>query len=269
MVPVLACRFGKACVWAALIRFAARDFRGLTAGRSASTSAARSRTPCWHLATGLFTAKVPTTPADQSEGVMAAVARALERAGAAPGDVASFAHGMTVGTNALLEERGARTALIATEGFTDVIELARQTRPELYRLCEARPAPLVPPELRFGVRERNAPRGVVTPLDEAALGRRSTGSPAGRRVGRHQPASLLCAAGHERRVAEAVAERLPGVHVSASHELLTVFREYERTSTTVIDAYLSPLLGGYLHRLAAAQPAPACPSRRSCSRAAG
>ena len=200
--------------------------------------------------TGLFTAKVPTTPADQSQGVMAAVSRALERAGVAPRDVSSFGHGMTVATNALLEERGARTALIATQGFTDVLELARQTRPHLYRLCAARPAPLVPPELRFAALERNSPREVISPLDEAALGRTLD-----RIAGQEVESVAVCLLHswarpeHERRVAQAVAERLPGVHVSASHDLLAVFREYERTSTTVIDAYLSPLLGGYLHRL--------------------
>jgi N-methylhydantoinase A len=201
-------------------------------------------------ATGLFTAKVPTTPADQSQGVMAAVSGALARAGVAPGEVSTFGHGMTVATNALLEERGARTALIATQGFTDVLELARQTRPHLYRLCVARPSPLVPPELRFAALERNSPRELISPLDEAALGRTLD------RIADQEVESVaVCLLhswarpDHERRVAQAVAERLPAVHVSASHDLLAVFREYERTSTTVIDAYLSPLLGGYLDRL--------------------
>jgi len=200
--------------------------------------------------TGLFTAKVPTTPDDQSQGVMAAVSRALSRAGVAAGDVSSFGHGMTVATNALLEERGARTALIATQGFTDVLELARQTRPHLYRLCAARPSPLVPPELRFAALERNSPREVISPLDEAAL-RRTLDRIAGQEVESVAVCLLHSWArpDHERRVAQAVAERLPDVHVSASHDLLAVFREYERTSTTVIDAYLSPLLGGYLDRL--------------------
>src|SRR5579875_3249374 len=95
----------------------------------------------------LVTAKAPTTPADQSEGVIAAVQAALTRAGARSDEIDTFAHGMTVATNALLEGRSARTALIATEGFTDLIELGRQSRAELYRLCAARPAPLVAPEL--------------------------------------------------------------------------------------------------------------------------
>ena len=112
----------------------------------------------------LVTAKAPTTPQDQSEGVLAAITVALERAGVEAADVASFSHGMTVATNALLEGNGARTALIVTEGFTDIVALGRQNRPELYRLCVARPAPLVPDELRFGAPERMTPEGPLKPL---------------------------------------------------------------------------------------------------------
>src|ERR687894_3115067 len=97
----------------------------------------------------LVTEKSPTTPSDQSEGVMNAVSEALDAAGAAAGDVERFVHGMTVGTNALLEGRVARTALLATEGFTDLEELGRQARPELYRLCAGHPPPLA--ELRVAV----------------------------------------------------------------------------------------------------------------------
>src|SRR5436305_249961 len=95
----------------------------------------------------LVTAKAPSTPEDQSEGVLAAVRAALEKAGRPADQVREFSHGMTVATNALLEGNGARTALIATEGFTDLVALGRQDRPELYRLCAARPPPLVEPEL--------------------------------------------------------------------------------------------------------------------------
>ena len=113
----------------------------------------------------LWTAKVPSTPADQSEGVMAAVAAA----GLRRDEVGTFAHGMTVGTNALLERRGARTALVTTEGFRDVLEIGRQVRPSLYDLTEDRPAPLVPRELRFTLPERIGPDGVVRPLEDGAL----------------------------------------------------------------------------------------------------
>ncbi len=117
----------------------------------------------------LFVAKAPTTPADQSEGVMRAVDEALQRAGAGPGDVERFVHGMTVATNALLEGRVARTALLVTEGFTDIEELGRQARAELYRLCASRPPPLVPVDLRVPVPERTGPEGVLTALDEEEL----------------------------------------------------------------------------------------------------
>src|SRR5437660_7504266 len=112
----------------------------------------------------LVTAKAPSTPQDQSEGVIAAVQTALERAGRCADEIEEFSHGMTVATNALLEGHSARTALIATAGFADLIELGRQARPELYRLCADRPAPLVPKELRFAARERMTPDGPLTPL---------------------------------------------------------------------------------------------------------
>src|ERR1700719_3292414 len=106
---------------------------------------------------GLQTAKVPSTPGDQPVAVRDAVRLVLERAGAEPQQVELFAHGMTVATNALLEGRTARTALIATEGFTDVIELGRQARAHLYDLCAEAPQPLVPAALRFGAPERMTP----------------------------------------------------------------------------------------------------------------
>jgi N-methylhydantoinase A len=195
----------------------------------------------------LVTGKSPTTPCDQSEGVMEAVTEALESAGAAAGDVRRFVHGMTVGTNALLEGRVARTALLATEGFTDLEELGRQARPELYRLCAGHPPPLVPAELRVAVPERTSPDGVLRELDELAL------RPALRDIDVEAIAVCLLWGflhpGHEHRVAELADEELPGVHVSTSHETAGVFREYERCATTVVDAALSPLLRGYLERL--------------------
>jgi N-methylhydantoinase A len=202
------------------------------------------------LATGgrLVTAKSPTTPGDQSEGVMAAVGEALRRAGASAGDVELFAHGMTVATNALLEGRGARTVLVATEGFTDVVELGRQARADLYRLCAAHPAPLVAPALRVPAPERMGPVGVLRALeDPAALAEA---------VAAHEPEAvavvLLHAYAHpehEQAIARALAERLPDVHVSLSHEVVGTFREYERAATTEVDAALSPLLASYLRRL--------------------
>jgi N-methylhydantoinase A/oxoprolinase/acetone carboxylase beta subunit len=201
----------------------------------------------------LHTAKAPTTPEDQSRGVIAAVEAALERAGAGAGSVDAFAHGMTVGTNALLEERGARTALVATAGFTDLLDVARQDRPSLYHLCEPKPAPLVGDELRFGVAERTTAEGVIEPLSAEETERLAGGLEA---AGPESVAVCLLFSyldpGHERALAEVLRERLEGTHVSVSHEVLPQFREYERCSTTVIDAYLSPLLSRYLERLAEA-----------------
>jgi N-methylhydantoinase A len=198
----------------------------------------------------LHTAKVPTTPDDQASGVMTAVDAALGRADAQPDKVESFAHGMTVGTNALLEERGASTALVATRGFGDLLRIGRQNRPQLYRLCAPKPVPLVASEHQFEVAERVGPDGVIENLDDAELDALAA------RIGDSGVAAVaICLLfsylepAHERRVAERLREALPEVHVSASHEVLAQFREYERCSTTVIDAYLSPLLGRYLNRL--------------------
>src|SRR5581483_8122545 len=119
----------------------------------------------------LHTAKSPSTPDDVSRGVLAAVDAVLQRVGAEPAEVESFAHGMTVGTNALLTEAGACTALVATEGFTDVLEVARQNRPDLYRLCAPKPAALVSRELRVGARGRIGPRGEIEPLPEGEVDR--------------------------------------------------------------------------------------------------
>src|SRR5215211_3916980 len=198
----------------------------------------------------IHTAKSPSTPDDPSRGVLAAVEAALRRADAEASDVEVFAHGMTVGTNALLTESGARTALIATDGFTDVLEVARQNRPELYRLCAPKRTPLVPPELRFAANERTGPDGEIEPL---AAGEADRLVAAVKESGAESVAICLLFSyldpAHEHTLAESLRSELPDVHVSASCEVLPQFREYERASTTVIDAYLSPLLGRYIARL--------------------
>ena len=199
----------------------------------------------------VVTAKAPTTPRDQSEGVMAAVAAALERAGRSAADVEVFAHGMTVATNALLEGDAARTVLVATEGFTDVVELGRQARRDLYRLCVAHPAPLVPPERRVAAPERMTPDGVLRALTAAAA--RAVAD----EVAGHDPEAVAVVLlhswrdpAHELALGEALAQRLgDGVHVSLSHDVVGTFREYERAATTEVDAALSPLLARYLRRL--------------------
>jgi N-methylhydantoinase A len=199
----------------------------------------------------LYTAKVPSTPSAQSEGVLAAVRLVLEAAGAAPTEVSRFAHGMTVATNALLEGNTARTALIATAGFEDVIELGRQARPHLYRLCDAPPEPLVPAELRFGAGERIAPEGVLRALEPDSA-RELAGE-----VARARPQAVaVCLLhsyadpSHERLLGEELRRALPPeAALSLSCELVGTFREYERTATTALDASLSPLLSSYLGAL--------------------
>src|SRR3954464_11168327 len=119
----------------------------------------------------LHTAKVPSTPENQSRGVIADVESVLRRADAAAADVEGFTHGMTVGTNALLEERGARTALVATRGFADVIDIRRQSRPSLYHPCRGRPRALVDPEDRFEAAERTGAYQVIVELTDEEVDR--------------------------------------------------------------------------------------------------
>jgi N-methylhydantoinase A len=201
----------------------------------------------------LHTAKVPSTPEDQSRGVIAAIDEVLARAGAEPADVEAFTHGMTVGTNALLEERGARTALIATRGFADLLDIGRQARPSLYHPCRGRPRSLVDAGDRFEATERTGASGVIEELTDDEIERLI-----GELRGSEAESVAVCLLfafrdpDHERRIASALREALPDAHISASHEVLPAFREFERFSTTVIDAYLSPLLGRYLTSLTSA-----------------
>jgi N-methylhydantoinase A len=184
----------------------------------------------------LRTAKIPTARR-QEESVLAAAAAV----GAA--QVERFAHGTTVATNALLERKGARTAFVATEGFEHLLHLRRQNRAELYRLCADHPAPLVPLERCFGVRERIGPDGVIAPLELDSL------------PDFDAEAVAVCLLfsfrdlDRERAVAAELRRRLPGARVVASHEVSPEFREYERASTTAIDAYLGPVVAGYLGAL--------------------
>lgn len=200
----------------------------------------------------IFSGKQPTTVHDQSLGVMSAALEALDAASVEPSQVDSFVHGMTVTTNALLEGRFAKTAMLATRGFTDVEELGRQNRPSLYRLCEGRPAPIVAEQLRFPIVERCGPEGVIVPLDESSV-RKALASC--RAAGIESIAVCLLFSfahpEHELRIGELASAILPGVHVSLSHAVVGTFREYERFSTTLVDAALSPLLSGYLERLTA------------------
>jgi N-methylhydantoinase A len=187
------------------------------------------------------TAKVPTLR-HQERSVMAA-ARAV---GALDPPVERFTHGTTIATNALLERRGARTALVATEGFEHLLHLRRQTRAHLYRPCAEHPEPLVPLERCTGVRGRISRDGELEPLDLSTLPDLDADAIA---------VCLLFAfrdESHERAVAAELRRRHPHAHVVASHEVAPELREYERASTTVVDAYLGPTLARYLAALAAA-----------------
>ncbi len=185
------------------------------------------------------TAKVPTATRQQESVVAAAAA-----VGAV--DVDRFTHGTTIATNALLERRGARTALVTNEGFEHVLHLRRQTRAHLYRPCVEHPAPLVPLERCHGVRGRIAVEGELEPLDLDTLPDVDAEAIA---------VSLLFSfrdPSHERAVAAELRRRYPAAHVVASHEVAPEFREYERASTTAVDAYLGPVLSLYLGSLASA-----------------
>ncbi|MEF8779191.1 MAG: hydantoinase/oxoprolinase family protein [Haloferacaceae archaeon] len=196
----------------------------------------------------LVTAKVPTTD-DQSEGVLDGIRKACRRADVEPGAVDEFAHATTVSVNALLERDGARTALVTTAGFRDVLEIGRQDRPALYDLGAEKPAPLVPRRRRFEVDERTTPDGVQRAVDPDAV-RELAGE-----IRATEPESVVVSLLHayaepenERIVAGTLRESLD-VPVSASHEVLAEFREYERTATAAVDAYVRPVIDRYVGRL--------------------
>ena len=202
----------------------------------------------------LTSTKVATTPRAPEEGVMEGVGAALGRSGMGPDSVALVIHGTTLATNALIERKGARTALVTTEGFRDSVEMAYEHRFEQYDLYMERPEPLAPREWRLGVPERLAADGsILLPLDEEAV---------------RAHARTLAGAGmeavavgflhsyvddrHERRAGEILRDMLPGATVCLSSEVSPEIREYDRFSTTLANAYVRPLMAGYLGRLEAA-----------------
>ena len=207
----------------------------------------------------VIVAKTPTTPEDQS----VAVYEAIKKAGIDLGDVTFFSHGTTVGVNAVIENRGAKVAVITTKGFRDVLELRRGQRvidnpDDMYNLQMDLPQdyvggydPLVRRPLRFEVPERLDYQGnVLTPLDEEAV-RRVAGALRGQGV----EAVVICYLfsfmnpAHEQRTAEIMREMLPGVHLSVSSEILPIIREYERLSTATVNAYVMPIMRSYLGKL--------------------
>ncbi|MBI4242247.1 MAG: hydantoinase/oxoprolinase family protein [Candidatus Rokubacteria bacterium] len=202
-----------------------------------------------HEESGVLTVgKVPSVPADPSEGILNGIIGILAEAGVSPGEVSYLAHGTTISTNTLLQRKGARTGLVTTGGFRDLLEIARQRRPSLYDLHAPKPAHLIPRSLRTEVTERVMADGRVRiPLNLAEV-ERALETLAAEKV----EALAICFLysylhpDHERRVLERARQLLPRAFCSASHEVLPEFREYERLSTTVTNAYLGPAMAGYI-----------------------
>ena len=205
-------------------------------------------------ATGVAHAhKVPTTPADPSEGLITGIREACERLGVGPEAVRAILHGTTIATNAVLQRRLPDGALITTAGFTDVLEIGRHVRRQVYANRAEPRALLVPRSRRFGVVERvRADGSVETALDEASVREaakrvRASGATAVAIAFLHAYANPA----HELRAAEIVQQVLPDAFVSCSHQVSPEIREFERTSTTVLNALLMPVVKTYLSKLRA------------------
>jgi len=195
--------------------------------------------------------KVLTTSAAPEAGVLDAIDTILAEAGVDPADLAIVIHGTTLATNAIIERKGANTALIVTEGFRDSIEMAYENRFEQYDIFMDKPPPLVPRDLRLGVPERIGARGqVIAPLDEAAV---TALAPLLRKAGIGSVAigflHSYANPAHERRAGELLAAAMPGLAITLSSEVCPEMREYERWSTACANAYVQPLMDGYLARL--------------------
>jgi N-methylhydantoinase A len=195
--------------------------------------------------------KVPSTPRSPDQGVLNGIKKVSSLFSVGPSGIDFLIHGTTVATNALIERKGIETALIVTQGFRDVLHIARQVRPKLYNFFERRPDPFIPKVLRFEVPERILYTGDVRkPLDEEAV-RFIAEQIAERKIGVVAVCLLHSYANpsHEQRVREILLERVPGLKVSLSSEVLPEFKEYERMSTTVINAYVMPIVEKYLHQI--------------------
>lgn len=201
----------------------------------------------------IWTHKLPSTPPDFERAVLEATAHLLRAVDSTGEAVSLIAHGTTVATNAVLEHRGARTALITTAGFRDVLELRRIRAPQLYDLFFQKPPALIERALRLEVGERIAADGeVVRPLDEAEL-ERIAGTLERERVEAVAVCLLHAYASpeHERQIGAFLRARLPGLHISLSHQVLPERREYERSATTAVNAYVQPVMRRYLGALGA------------------
>ena len=199
-----------------------------------------------------FTGKILTTPHAPEDGVLAALRSVTAEAGVEPGEVGVIIHGTTLATNALIERKGARTALLTTEGFRDVVEIRHENRFEQYDVNIDLPPPLVPRRLRLPVRERIDAQGeVLVPLDESSVAR-AIETLAAQQVEAVAVGLLhsFTNPDHERRLGDAIARRLPQVAVTLSCDVSPEMREYERFSTACANAYLQPLIGRYLVKLA-------------------
>ena len=198
-----------------------------------------------------FSAKVLTTPRAPEEGVLNGIEQILERAGLSASAITQIIHGTTLATNAIIERKGARTALITTEGFRDSIEMAFENRFEQYDILMDKPDPLVPRTLRLGVPERIDARGnVVKPLDEAAL--QALVPELVRQRVESVAIGFLHAYSwpqHEERAAALLRKHLPDLWVTLSSDVSPEIREFERFSTAVANAYVQPVIAGYLGRL--------------------
>jgi N-methylhydantoinase A len=198
-----------------------------------------------------YTKKVSSTVDDYARAIVDGLAALLAEIGAEPSQIVELLHGTTVASNAILEHKGARTGLITTKGFRDVLEIRNLRMPRLYDMSWTKPPPLVERRLRTEVDERiNAQGGIDRPLDEASVERAVSFL-----VGEGVEAIAICLLhsylnpAHELRVKEIAAALTPGMILSVSAEVLPVINEYERTSTTVINAYVRPIVERYLTRL--------------------
>ncbi len=194
-------------------------------------------------------AKVPTTPENRAVGTVRGLQRALELQGRDGGAVGYVGHGMTTATNAVIQRRGGRTAFITNEGFRDLLLIGRQDRPSLYDIRQTRPLPLAAREDCHTVRGRLDPAGrEVTPLDEEGL-RAIAGKLSGIEAVAVCFLNAYANPAHERRAKAILEAALPGVPVCISTEIMAEFREYERASTTVLNAFLMPVMDRYLASL--------------------
>jgi N-methylhydantoinase A len=194
--------------------------------------------------------KLPSVPSNPAEGILEGIRAILARESLAAADLEFVAHGTTVATNALLEKKGARTAVLTTRGFRDLLEIARQKRPDLYDLQADKPGPLVSRDLRLEVGERLRPDGTV--LEKLRLD--DVREALDRLAGNDVAAIAVCFLysfldpSHERLAADEIRTRLPGAYLSLSSDVSPEFREYERLSTTVLNAYLGPTISRYVRR---------------------